>query len=114
MNIGVPILVEVLREKDCAPASPRSTNGRRRLSPSSPRTADTPDELWDEMLELGPELLTAYTGSRLSHGIRGPGPQVKELIYIAFTTSTHLYTNASRHISATPLATPPPPRRSWK
>lgn len=93
MNIGVPILVEVLEEKGLrsgpAPLSP----AQEELKAEFTRTRGYWHSFWDEMLELDPEMFEAYTEFSSVPWRSGTlEPKVREFIYIAFdTAATHLY-----------------------
>lgn len=93
MNIGVPILVEVLTEKGLRTGPSPLNAYQEEVKADFTKTRGYWHEFWDEMLELDPELFAAYTdfssvpwrGGTLS-------PKVKEFVYIAFdTAATHLY-----------------------
>jgi Uncharacterized homolog of gamma-carboxymuconolactone decarboxylase subunit len=93
MNIGVPILVEVLEEKGLR-TGPAPLNERQKaIKEEFTKTRGYWHSFWDEILELDPELFNAYTDFS-SHPWRNGTlePKVRELIYIAFdTAATHLY-----------------------
>lgn len=93
MNIGVPVLVEVLQEKGLR-TGPAPLNGRQEeIKAEFTENRGYWHEFWDEMLELDPELLAAYTEFSSVPWRTGPlEPKVKEFVYIAFdTAATHLY-----------------------
>lgn len=94
MNIGVPILVEVLEEKGLRTGPAPLTAAQERLKAEFTRTRGYWHTFWDEMLELDPEMFAAYTEFSSVPWRSGTlEPKVKELIYIAFdTAATHLYT----------------------
>ncbi|HEX4832437.1 MAG TPA: NAD(P)-binding domain-containing protein [Trebonia sp.] len=102
MNIGVPILVEVLQEKGLR-AGPAPLNERQEeIKAEFTQARGYWHEFWDEMLELDPELLAAYTEFSAVPWRTGTlEPKVKELVYIAFdTAATHLYVKGLKaHIS---------------
>src|SRR5262249_45927978 len=93
MNIGVPILVEVLEEKGLRTGPAPLDEYQERLKADSPNTRGYWHAFWDDMLELDPELFEAYTNfSSVPWRTGTLEPKVKELIYIAFdTAATHLY-----------------------
>ncbi|WP_422768691.1 carboxymuconolactone decarboxylase family protein [Plantactinospora sp. WMMC1484] len=93
MNIGVPILVEVLREKGLRTGPAPLTGEQERLKAEFTRTRGYWHAFWDEMLELDPEMFAAYTEFSSVPWRSGTlEPKVKEFIYIAFdTAATHLY-----------------------
>lgn len=93
MNIGVPILVEVLEEKGLRTGPAPLNDYQERLKSEFTKTRGYWHEFWDEMLELDPELFDAYTEfSSVPWRTGTLEPKVKEFIYIAFdTAATHLY-----------------------
>jgi alkylhydroperoxidase/carboxymuconolactone decarboxylase family protein YurZ len=93
MNIGVPILVEVLTEKGLRSGPTPLTEEQERLKADFTRTRGYWHSFWDEMLELDPETFAAYTEfSSVPWRTGTLEPKVKEFIYIAFdTAATHLY-----------------------
>jgi alkylhydroperoxidase/carboxymuconolactone decarboxylase family protein YurZ len=93
MNIGVPILVEVLTEKGLRTGPAPLTEEQERLKVDFTRTRGYWHSFWDEMLELDPEMFAAYTEfSSVPWRTGTLEPKVKEFIYIAFdTAATHLY-----------------------
>ena len=93
MNIGVPILVEVLNEKGLR-SGPAPLNAyQEEVKAEFTKTRGYWHPFWDEMLELDPELFAAYTefsSVPWKHGTLSP--KLKEFVYIAFdTAATHLY-----------------------
>jgi alkylhydroperoxidase/carboxymuconolactone decarboxylase family protein YurZ len=93
MNIGVPILVEVLAEKGLRTGPAPLTDYQEQVKADFTRIRGYWHEFWDEMLELDPELFAAYTDFSSHPWHHGTlEPKVKEFIYIAFdTAATHLY-----------------------
>ena len=93
MNIGVPILVEVLTEKGLRTGPAPLTEEQERLKAEFTRTRGYWHAFWDEMLELDPEMFAAYTEFSSVPWRSGTlEPKVKEFVYIAFdTAATHLY-----------------------
>lgn len=93
MNIGVPILVEVLEEKGLRTGPAPLNDYQERLKAEFTKNRGYWHSFWDEMLELDPELFEAYTefsSVPWHHGTLEP--KIKELVYIAFdTAATHLY-----------------------
>jgi len=92
MNIGVPLLVEVLEE--------RGRTGPEPLTPEQERLKDwfTKERgywhpFWDAMLELDPEMFEAYTEFSTVPWRTGVlTPAEKELVYISYdVAATHLY-----------------------
>jgi alkylhydroperoxidase/carboxymuconolactone decarboxylase family protein YurZ len=95
MNIGVPILVEVLEEKGMRPAPKPLSARQEEIKELFAKQRGYWHSFWDEILEFDPELLAAYTEFSAIPWRSGTlEPKVKELIYIAFdTAATHLYTS---------------------
>ena len=93
MNIGVPVLVEVLVEKGMRTGPAELTDYQETLKAEFTKTRGYWHAFWDEMLELDPELFAAYTEFSSVPWRSGPlSPKVKEFVYIAFdTAATHLY-----------------------
>ncbi len=93
MNIGVPILVEVLVEKGLRTGPAELSAYQEELKADFTKTRGYWHAFWDEMLELDPELFAAYTEfSSVPWHTGTLPPKVKEFIYIAFNTAaTHLY-----------------------
>jgi alkylhydroperoxidase/carboxymuconolactone decarboxylase family protein YurZ len=93
MNIGVPILVEVLEEKGLRTGPAPLNEYQEQVKADFTKTRGYWHAFWDEMLELDPELFAAYTefsSHPWHHGTLEP--KLKEFIYIAFdTAATHLY-----------------------
>ena len=101
MNIGVPILVEVLTEKGLRTGPAPLTERQERLKADFTKTRGYWHRFWDEMLELDPETFAAYTEfSSVPWRTGTLEPKVKEFVYIAFdTAATHLYvTGLKLHI----------------
>jgi alkylhydroperoxidase/carboxymuconolactone decarboxylase family protein YurZ len=93
MNIGVPILVEVLVEKGLRSAPAELTEYQEALKADFTKTRGYWHAFWDEILELDPELFEAYTEFSSVPWRSGTlTPKMKEFVYIAFdTAATHLY-----------------------
>lgn len=93
MNVGVPLLAEVLRERGQDDAGAGLTERQEQLKEDFTRRRGYWNATWDEMLRLAPEMFEAYTAfSAHPWTTAHLSPMVKELIYIAFDTSaTHLY-----------------------
>ncbi len=93
MNIGVPVLVEVLVEKGLRTGPAELNAHQEQLKEEFTKTRGYWHSFWDEMLELDPELFAAYTEFSSVPWRSGTlSPKTKELIYIAFdTAATHLY-----------------------
>jgi len=95
MNVGVPILVQVLTEKGLRTGPAPFTARQEQAKAQFTRTRGYWHSFWDEMLELDPELFEAYTEFSSVPWRSGTlEPKVKELVYIAFdAAATHLYTS---------------------
>lgn len=95
MNIGVPILVEVLEEAGVRTEAAELTEYQEKLKADFTEKRGYWHEFWNEILELAPEFFDAYTELSSVPWVSGPlEPKVKEFIYIAFdTAATHLYTS---------------------
>ena len=93
MNIGVPILVEVLVEKGLRKGPAELSDYQEEVKAEFTKTRGYWHAFWDEMLELDPELFAAYTEFSSVPWRSGPlSPKMKEFVYIAFdTAATHLY-----------------------
>jgi len=93
MNIGVPILVEVLVEKGLRNGPAELSAYQEEVKADFTKTRGYWHPFWDEMLELDPELFEAYTEFSSVPWRSGTlSPKVKEFVYIAFdTAATHLY-----------------------
>jgi alkylhydroperoxidase/carboxymuconolactone decarboxylase family protein YurZ len=93
MNVGVPILVEVLEEKGLRTGPAPLTEHQERVKAEFTKMRGYWHSFWDEMLELDPEIFAAYTEFSSVPWRSGTlEPKVKEFIYIAFdTAATHLY-----------------------
>lgn len=93
MNIGVPILVEVLVEKGIRSGPAELNEYQKELKDRFTKNRGYWHPFWDDMLELDPELFDAYTEfSSVPWRTGTLTPKVKEFIYIAFdTAATHLY-----------------------
>lgn len=93
MNVGVPILVEVLKEKGLRTDPAPLTEHQERIKAEFTKTRGYWHPFWDEILELDPEIFEAYTEfSSVPWRTGTLDPKVKEFIYIAFdTAATHLY-----------------------
>lgn len=92
MNIGVPLLVEVLEERGRTAPTPL-TERQLALKDEFARLRGYWHDFWNEMLELDPELFEAYTHFSTVPWRTGLlTPAEKELIYISYDiAATHLY-----------------------
>jgi alkylhydroperoxidase/carboxymuconolactone decarboxylase family protein YurZ len=93
MNVGVPVLVEVLAEKGLRTEPAPLDDNQERIKAAFTRDRGYWNPTWDEMLELTPDLFEAYTGFSSHPWLHGTlSPMMREFVYIAFDTSaTHLY-----------------------
>lgn len=92
MNIGVPLLVEVLEERGRTEPNPL-TEYQEQLKAEFTAVRGYWHEFWNEILELDPEMFEAYTAFSTSPWKTGTlTPAEKELIYISYDiAATHLY-----------------------
>ncbi|MFT4468868.1 carboxymuconolactone decarboxylase family protein [Arthrobacter sulfonylureivorans] len=93
MNIGVPLLVEVLEEAGLRDGPEPLTEYQEELKARFTMNRGYWHSFWDEMLELDPEIFEAYTDfSSVPWETGTLEPKVKEFIYVAFdAAATHLY-----------------------
>jgi len=93
MNIGVPLLVEVLEEQGLRQGPAPLDDEQQRLKDEFTRNRGYWHSFWDEILELDPAMFRAYTDfSSVPWKTGTLEPKVRELIYCAFDASaTHLY-----------------------
>jgi alkylhydroperoxidase/carboxymuconolactone decarboxylase family protein YurZ len=93
MNIGVPILVQVLEEKGIRTGPAPLDDYQEQVKAEFTKTRGYWHSFWDEMLELDPELFAAYTEfSSVPWHTGTLEPKIKEFVYVAFdTAATHLY-----------------------
>jgi alkylhydroperoxidase/carboxymuconolactone decarboxylase family protein YurZ len=93
MNVGVPVLVEVLAERGIRTEPAPPTERQEQLKADFTAARGYWNPTWDELLELDPELFAAYTDfSSVPWRTGTLSPKTRELVYIAFdTSSTHLY-----------------------
>jgi alkylhydroperoxidase/carboxymuconolactone decarboxylase family protein YurZ len=93
MNIGVPILVEVLEERGMRDGPAALSEYQEQVKADFTRDRGYWHPFWDEMLELDPEIFAAYTDFSSYPWRNGTlSPKTREFIYIAFdTAATHLY-----------------------
>ena len=93
MNIGVPILVEVLEERGLRDEPAPLDEYQLRLKKTFEETRGYWHPFWNEILELDPEMFEAYLDFSAVPWRTGTlSPKVKELVYIAFDcAATHLY-----------------------
>lgn len=93
MNVGVPVLTEVLAERGIRTQPAELSEYQLRLKREFTENRGYWNSTWDEMLELDPELFDAYTAFSSHPWKHGTlTPKMREFIYTAFDTSaTHLY-----------------------
>ncbi len=93
MNIGVPILTEVLAERGIRSGQAELTEYQQRLKSDFVSNRGYWNPIWDDILELDPEIFDTYnefSSHPWKHGTLAP--KVREFIYIAFdAAATHLY-----------------------
>lgn len=91
-NIGIPLLVEVLKEEGMYTAKPMDEY-RERLKDEFIASRGYWHVFWDDFLKLDPEFFEGYTAYSSSPWKTGSlEPKYKELIYCAFDcAATHLY-----------------------
>ena len=115
MNIGVPILVQVLEAKGLRTGPAPLNAYQEEVKAEFTKARGYWHEFWDEILELDPELFATYTEFSSVPWRSGTlSPKVKEFVYIAFdTAATHLYVKGLKlHIeNAIGYG---PPMKSWK
>lgn len=93
MNIGVPVLTDVLTQKGLRDCPAPLNEHQEQLKAEFTKTRGYWHSFWDEMLELDPEMFEAYTNFSSVPWRSGTlESKVKEFIYIAFdVAATHLY-----------------------
>jgi alkylhydroperoxidase/carboxymuconolactone decarboxylase family protein YurZ len=101
MNVGVPVLLQVLDERGDRTGPADLTEYQEKLKADFTANRGYWNPTWDEMLEVDPGLFEAYTAfSSIPWKTGTLSPMVREFIYIAFdTAATHLYvTGLKLHI----------------
>ena len=93
MNIGVPLLAEVLEARGLRDGPGNPDAYQKQLKERFAASRGYWNTFWDEILELDPEIFEAYTEfSSVSWQHGSLDPKFKEFIYVAFDcASTHLY-----------------------
>lgn len=93
MNIGVPLLVEVLEEQGLRQGPAPLNDEQQALKDEFTGNRGYWHAFWDEILELDPEMFRAYTDfSSVPWKTGTLEPKVREFVYCAFDASaTHLY-----------------------
>ena len=98
MNLGVPMLAELLVERGDRTGPAELTAYQEELKERFTVARGYWHAFWDEMLELDPEMFEAYTDfSSLPWADSVLEPKLKEFVYTAFDSSaTHLYVEGWR------------------
>ncbi len=98
VNVGMPILAEVLTRRGLRSPDTPLTPYQERLKAEFVRKRGYWRAFWDETLELDPKLFEAYTNfSSLPAQSGRISPKVRELICLAFNiATTHLYVPSTR------------------
>jgi len=93
MNIGVPLLVEVLEEEGLRTGPSELDADQQQMKDEFTRNRGYWHAFWDEILELDPEMFRAYTDfSSVPWQTGTLEPKVREFIYCTFdAAATHLY-----------------------
>jgi alkylhydroperoxidase/carboxymuconolactone decarboxylase family protein YurZ len=93
MNVGVPVLTEVLAERGLRTGPAPLDEYQQRLKDEFTASRGYWNSTWDEVLELDPELFDAYTEFSSYPWKNGSlSPKLREFVYLAFDSSaTHLY-----------------------
>jgi len=93
MNVGVPVLTEVLAERGARTGPGPLDEYQQRLKADFTANRGYWNATWDEILELDPELFDAYSEfSSYPWKTGSLSPKMREFVYLAFDTSaTHLY-----------------------
>lgn len=93
LNLGVPLLVEVLEEEGLRTGPEPLTPRQEELKAEFTEKRGYWHPFWNEILELDPEIFAAYTTFSSVPWVSGTlEPKVKEFVYIAFdAAATHLY-----------------------
>lgn len=98
MNVGIPILCEVLDEAGLRKGQAPLSEYQEKVKQEFTENRGYWNKTWDDTLALDPEYLEAYTEFSSASWKYGPlEPKVKELIYIAFDiAATHLYERGTK------------------
>lgn len=102
MNIGMPILVDVLAERQLLPADRTLTPEQEKLKSEFIEKRGYWTAFWKPILEFAPETFEAFLNMSAVPWETGVlEPKIKELIYIAYdSAATHLYSGGLRlHIN---------------
>jgi alkylhydroperoxidase/carboxymuconolactone decarboxylase family protein YurZ len=93
MNIGVPLLLEVLEEEGVRTGPAPLDERQERLKAEFTENRGYWHQFWEGILEVAPDLFETYVEfSSVPWKTGTLEPKVKEMIYIAFDASaTHLY-----------------------
>ena len=92
-NIGVPLLLEVMKEENIAIPSVASEEELERLRQEFTQARGYWHQFWEDFLQLDPKFFEGYTNYSSEPWRTGTlEPKYKELIYCAFDSAcTHLY-----------------------
>ncbi|WP_024475832.1 carboxymuconolactone decarboxylase family protein [Arthrobacter sp. CAL618] len=98
MNVGIPILCEVLDEAGLRTEEAPLSEYQEKVKQEFTQNRGYWSKTWDDTLSLDPEYLEAYTEFSSASWKYGPlEPKVKEFIYIAFDiAATHLYERGTK------------------
>ena len=93
LNVGVPVLRQVLVERGVRLAPGELSQHQTQLKQEFTRERGYWNATWDAVLELAPDMFEAYTAFSAHPWRTGHlTPLERELVYVAFDTSaTHLY-----------------------
>jgi alkylhydroperoxidase/carboxymuconolactone decarboxylase family protein YurZ len=97
MNVGVPILAELLDERG-EPVVSELTTEQQRLKEDFVERRGFWNDMWEKILVLDPEIFEAYTAfSSVPFRTGTLDRKTKTLVYIAFdSAATHLYSAGTR------------------
>ena len=102
MNLGIPILMQILSERGIRTSAPSLSERQERLKEDFISLRGYWSPVWDGILELDPEIFEAYTAFSSHPATTGVlSAKERALVYLAFDSSaTHLYTAGTRiHIN---------------
>jgi alkylhydroperoxidase/carboxymuconolactone decarboxylase family protein YurZ len=103
-TMGVPILLDELRQAGLAPEDTAHDERRQQLKASFERQRGYWNEFWDDLLQLDPDFFEAYLAFSSVPWANGTlEPKIKELIYVAIASTTHLYEPGLRQHIRNPL-----------
>ena len=92
-TMGVPVLLDELRQAGLEPEDTAHDERRRDLKASFERQRGYWNDFWDGLLQLDPDFFEAYVAFSSVPWANGTlEPKIKELIYVAIdAATTHLY-----------------------